>query len=767
MEDDFQIARRQFKPPTITAASDLWSVPYPSHGAAEPNRPAVRWWAVARRHRAAILVILLLCIVSSFVVTLLSAPVFKSKALLEVMAVNQEFLNNKDIDPNVSSVAPDAFVETQTKLLMSETVADRTATVLLPIASNVDDQGGIAKLRRWLHLAPTEPESPESIVGGMLRRTKVKAEGQSSLISVTVTGPSAKLVAAAANALAEQDIAELQEARWSSATKTGEFLTKQLDGMRIKLQKSENELQDYARRVGLVYTSDASHESVAQDKLRQIQQDLQKAETDSVDKQTQLELIDSGAPDSLPRVLDDGSLRANKDKVTDLRRQLAELRTTLTPNHYKVKQIESQIAELQAETIRERAAVVKRIQNDYRASSRRQALLSKAYDQQLALVSQQSALEVRYNMLKREVDANRDLYQAMLQKVREAGVLAALRASNMRIVDRAKVPSSPYQPNVVLNLGIGLLAGCMLSVLFILLRERSDQSIRTPGESVKFLDVPELATIPSGKFDIQGRLSAAMTRGDGSARGSFTAHSHLNLPASGKNKMSDLWGQGESLVAESFRSAVTSILLWSRRKGGHRMIVVTSAHAKAGKTTSVFNLGLRLAESGHRVLLIDGDLRRPILGPLFGLDGALGLGDILAEDFSMSVVQEMIRDTVFPGLFVLPGGAPRSNVAQLLHSPRLDALLKNVREDFAFVLIDSPPMIPMTDARLLGQHADGAILICRAGQTSMDQLMGVRNSLYLDGTDVIGTILNDWDARGEDPSYTKSYSRYYRPAESS
>jgi receptor protein-tyrosine kinase len=194
------------------------------------------------------------------------------------------------------------------------------------------------------------------------------------------------------------------------------------------------------------------------------------------------------------------------------------------------------------------------------------------------------------------------------------------------------------------------------------------------------------------------------------------------------------------------------------------MIVVTSAHAKAGKTTAVLNLGLRLAESGHRVLLIDGDLRRPTLGPIFGFDGTIGLSDILAEHFDIKLVKEIIRETAFPSLFLLAGGAPRRNVPHLLHSTGLDKLLRQLRSEFDFVLIDSPPVLPMTDARLLGQHADGVILICRSGQTSMDQLVSIRSSFQLDGTEVMGTILNDWDARGEDPAYVRSYGRYYKAA---
>jgi polysaccharide biosynthesis transport protein len=761
--------RKPISSGAVAARPELWKGPHHlGYVPAERTDDRTRYWAILRRHRTGVLIIFFLCILGSLVVTLLSAPVYGSKALLEVMAVNRDFMNNKDIDPNVSSTASDGYIATQTKLLMSDAVSDRVVTVLLPTASIIgyENDGGISKLRRWLHLAPPKPRSAESVVREMLSRIKVKPEGESSLISLTVYGPTPKLTADTANALAEQDIIELQEGRWTTATRTGEFLTRQIGELKNKLQTSEDQLQDYARKVGLVYTSDTSQSSVAEEKLRQIQQDLERAESDSADKQSQLELVKSTSPDTLPRVLDDGSLRADKEKITDLRRQLADLRTTLTPNHYKVKQVQSQIEELQTQAEQERITVVKRIENDYRAAARRLALLSDAYSKQLALVSQQSAQGVRYNMLKHEVDANRDMYQSMLQKVKEAGVIAALRETNIRIVDRAKPPSRPFRPNIAINVGIGVLTACMLALLFILLRERSNQSIRTPGESAKLLDVPELATIPSGKREIRAQLLLAAPKVDRNSAALETStgtRRHGSMSAPRGYRTAEVWVQNESLVAESFRSAVTSILLWGN-KGQNQIIVVTSAHSKAGKTTVVFNLGMSLAESGRRVLLIDGDLRRSMLGPIFGFNRASGLSNILAENFNTTTAKDLIRNTPCAGLFILPSGSPGPSAARLLHSARLPALVSQLRSEFDFILIDSAPTIPMADARLLAQHADGVILICRAGQTSVEQLVSIRKSFYQDGVAVIGTILNDWDARTEDPAYVQSYSRYYKAA---
>jgi succinoglycan biosynthesis transport protein ExoP len=211
------------------------------------------------------------------------------------------------------------------------------------------------------------------------------------------------------------------------------------------------------------------------------------------------------------------------------------------------------------------------------------------------------------------------------------------------------------------------------------------------------------------------------------------------------------------MMADAYRSAITSILL-SRVNGvAPRVLLVTSPRPKAGKTTTVANLGISLAEIGRRVLLIDGDLRCPRLGRLFGLQFASGLSDVLLDG---GTLESVIRLSTVPGLYVLPGGSEPGNISKLLHSATLDSLVQSARSEYDFVLIDTPPMVGMADARLLSRVADGVILISRAGETSPEQLGEARQRLVDDGTPVIGTILNGCDLRREDPAYVNSYNSY-------
>jgi succinoglycan biosynthesis transport protein ExoP len=371
--------------------------------------------------------------------------------------------------------------------------------------------------------------------------------------------------------------------------------------------------------------------------------------------------------------------------------------------------------------------------------------------------------EVRYNILKKEVDANRDLYQSMLQRVKQATIVSALKSNDVRVVSPATPPGGPYRPSLVLNMGLGLLIGLVFATCYILLAERADASLRTPGQSVRHLNVPELAVIPSARIGNSDRIPLTLRNlnGAAAAAASDSKNGSLSITAASVDKEMVQWCQDETMMADAYRSAITSILL-SRVNGiSPRVILITSPRPKAGKTTTVANLGISLAEIGRRVLLIDGDLRRPRLGKLFGLQFASGLSDALLDEGSGNItLDSVIKPSSVPGLYVLPGGSEPANISKLLHSAHLDNLVERARAEYDFVLIDSPPMMGMADARLLSRNADGVILICRSGETSPEQLTEAKERLAEDGTPVIGTILNGCDLRIEDPSYVNHYNSY-------
>jgi succinoglycan biosynthesis transport protein ExoP len=726
--------------------------------------PSVNYSALLRRHRAAIAIIIGSTLLLSVVYTLVAHKVYKSEVILEVTGINQDFMDSKQVDPNSNMTTGDQYIETQTKLLKSPPVVQKTAQILGPKvpAAIAGNQGIVGTVRSWVGspAAATTAEG-EGVIFDMLGDAKIKVDGTSDLISLTVLGPEPQLTADTANTLTEQFIEQAQDARGYSAGNTNKFLESQLADARKKLQDSENDLQEYARKTGIVIPNE-SQESVAADKLRQIQNDLAKAESDEAETKSQVETSKSAPAESMPQVLDDPTLRDNRARLADLRRQRADLSVTLTPANYKIQQLDAAIADLEAQSAHQRANIISRLHTQDSQTARRKALLTAAYNQQLGVVSDQSSKEVRYNILKKEVDANRDIYQSMLQRVKQASIVAALKSSDVRVVSPATPSSSPYRPSLPLNLSLGLLFGIAFTGCYILLRERNDASLRSPGQSVKHLNVPELAVIPSARIGNSERIPLTLRNLNGAGGSALESKNGLlSANSAAVDKEMVQWCQDETMMADAYRSAITSILL-SRVNGvSPRVILVTSPRPKAGKTTTVANLGISLAEIGRRVLLIDGDLRRPRLGKLFGLQFATGLSDaLLDEGRGTTTLDSVIRPSTVPGLYVLPGGSEPANISRLLHSTHLDSLIEMARAEYDFVLIDSPPMMGMADARLLSRNADGVILISRAGETSPEQLGEARERLADDGTPVIGTILNGCDLRIEDPAYVNHYNSY-------
>jgi polysaccharide biosynthesis transport protein len=731
------------------------------------NRPqpeaSINYSALLRRHRKPVAMILAGTILLAILYTLVAPKTYKSEAILEVMGQNQEFMNGKDVDPTASQVTGDEFIETQTKLLKSPPVLQNTAKLMGPSVPGAiaAAPGLIGKIRGSLGVAPaTTTEEGEAIVFDMLNGSKIKVDGASDLITLTMTGPTAKLTADAANTQIEQFIEHGQEVRMNSAGDTNKFLTSELEGAKKKLQSSEDDLQNYARQTGIVIPSD-SQESVAADKLRQIQSDLQKAETDEADTKAQVETSRNAPAEAMPQVLDDPTLRDDRSRLADLKRQLADLSVTLTPANYKIQQLNAQIADLEQQAAHQRANIIKRLGVQSSETTRRKQLLGNAYQQQLGVVSDQSAKEVRYNILKKEVDANREIYQSMLQRVKQASIVAALKSSDVRVVSPAQPAKSPYMPNLFLNLGLGLLVGLVFSTCYILLSERNDASLRSPGQSVKHLNVPELAVIPSARIGSGERIPLTLRNLNAAALVGDLKNGLLADKSAIVDKEMVQWCQDETMMADAYRSAITSILLTRINGVSPRVILITSPRPKAGKTTTVANLGISLAEIGRRVLLIDGDLRRPRLGKLFGLQFATGLSDALLDEGSGKIsLESVVRPSSVPGLYVLPGGSEPANISKLLHSTFLDSLVEQARAEYDFVLIDSPPMMGMADARLLSRNTDGVILISRAGETSPEQLGEAKERLADDGTPVIGTILNGCNLRVEDPAYVNHYNSY-------
>jgi len=400
--------------------------------------------------------------------------------------------------------------------------------------------------------------------------------------------------------------------------------------------------------------------------------------------------------------------------------------------------LQAQITDLENTLRRERTNIVNRIQNDYQAALKRERMLQTAYTQQMSRVSDLSRKAIYYGMLKREVDTNRQVYDQLLQRAKQVGVTGALQPNNVRVLDSADVPKKPIRPDPLRNGLIGLASGFVLAVGFVFAGEFINRSVRVPGESAFHLRVPELGVIPAkAAVSDQVLFPNVLTKSGAEAN----TKPKLELVT---------WQDRPSMLAEAYRNALTSILA-ANGKGRPKVILITSAGHAEGKSSTVSNLGIALAEISQRVLVIDADLRKPRLHDIFNLPNTWGLSDLLREKSSLRdcPVEALARKSEVDGLYVLPSGPGTVSITNLLYSSRMVELVDRVRNEFDITIIDTPPMSYLSDARVLGQLADAAILVIRSARTTRDEARAAKQRLVDDGIRVLGTILNAWEPKGK------------------
>jgi polysaccharide biosynthesis transport protein len=717
------------------------------------------YWQILFRHRTTLLGFALAGLFAAVVISVVQTPIYRVRTSLEVQSPN--FLEMKGVDQNESTgsyASPESYVETQVKLLQSESLLEHVIDKLKLHKDRPTRWRSIASYLRRLRGSsePSPLREKEELLRQIERNLTVRTSGSSRLLEVLYESPDPKLAAEFANTLVSEFIELSQEERWKAAQGTAEWLTNHLDQMKAQLETSETKLQEYARTSGLSVTSEK--ENPAENRLKELQDELSKGQADRIAKEAKFEEAQHKPADSLPETLDDPTMREYRQKLTELQRQHAELSATLMPEHYKVQRVQAQINELKSEIRKERSNVLRRIGNEYAAALRRERLISEAHANQEKVVADQSSKAIHYDTLKRDVDSNRRLYEVMLQRVKEASLATAMRDSNVLVVDRASPPLRPYRPSLPMNSAIGLFSGIFLGFGFILFRERIDRRISAPGDAQVCLDVPELGVIPFDQSNVPvpilNRLHAS--RPVASLPEKASEFSRDDCPELAT------WKRKPSLIAECARTTLTSILLPSQDRDAPRVIVLTSPLPGDGKTTVGCNLTIAMAEIGRKVLLVDGDRRRPRLHKVFGVPNNWGLSDVLCADIALETAPlwQLARETKVSGLSLLPGGSCGVTPSKLFYSPRMGTLLERLRKEFDMVMIDAPPMIHLADARVLGRLADGVILVVRAGQTTTESALFARQRFAEDGTRVLGTVLNSWDPKTSPHYGSGSYAHY-------
>jgi capsular exopolysaccharide synthesis family protein len=508
------------------------------------------------------------------------------------------------------------------------------------------------------------------------------------------------------------------------------------------VQKAEDARIAYERQ-NQIWTLD-DKQNITSQRLSDINKQLTDAQSERMKKESLYQFAKSGNLDAVPQVQNNAALADLMKKRSDASSQYADALSQYGPNFPKVQRLQAQLKEFDQSIEKEKKNILDVLESDYREARQRETLLTQALDQQKAETNQMAGKLVEYNILKREAEANKTLYEGLMTKLKETAISQGLRSSNIRVVDPAMIPSTPARPAKARNLALGFLVGLVGGIGLALLREYLDNTVKTPDDIETLARLPSLAVVPqfagSNGYDKKHRLLQG-----------FAANGH--------EKRIELVAQHlpKSQMSEAFRALRTSILL-SQADHPPQVILVTSALPREGKTTAAANLAVTLAQLGDRTVLVDADLRKPGIGRLLNLGSGkyAGLSSYLAGVSSLDLVT--VPHPVIPNLAAIPTGPLPPNPADLLSSHRFADAITELRTKYKFIVIDSPPVMAATDAVILSVQTDGVLLVVRSGATPKEAFTRTRDLLSSVKCRILGVVLNAVDSSA--PSYYYSY-RYY------
>lgn len=722
-------------------ATDLARVEKPADGAAKLRAS----WRVIRKRQWSALLTLMAIFAAVTIWTVRQKPMYEAKGLLEIEQESPNIVTVQDLF-QIENITND-YVETQYKILQSDSLARKVIEQLhLDQREEFNSAHGIANLYSKFASAPegrkafvTDAVREQRVLRAFENRLMVEPVQRSRLVRITFDSENPRLAASVVNTLAASYIQNDLQVHWDAAQKASAWLGEQLDALKVKLQKSEDDLQQYASANGLLYLAgdNGATESIVDQRLRELQDELTHAQADRYAKEAIFRLSESGDYNALPGVFDNKVTQDLMDRLGDLERQYAAMAPDFKPDYPKMKQLQSEINRTEQFLQQQREEAERHVADEYFAAVHREDLVQKAFDEEEKDESIAAQKSVQYNILKRDVDTNKQLYEGLLQRLKEAGVSSALRASNIRVVDAAVPPASPVKPRVTVNLAFGLLLGLAGGAGLAFVQERIDNTLKSSDDIEHFLHIPVLGVIPFADADGQRK------------RPRFGSHFARTAPTrlldaqqnGGKRLRADGKLQDQSEFRESFRDLRTSLLLAGVGRPP-RSLAFISAEAAEGKTTVCCNLAVSLAHLGKRVLVIDADIRRPGIEGFFELGGSAGLVNYLAGEGEW---RNFVQMTNVKGLDCVICGPEPPDPGELLSSERMEALVKDAMNHYNFVLLDSPPLLNLTDGRIVARTAEGTVLVVKGGATSREHVQRAQACMADVGARVIGAVLNGID----------------------
>jgi capsular exopolysaccharide synthesis family protein len=693
------------------------------------------FWHILVKRVATIITATVVVSVLTAIYSFKMQPIYKATANIEVETNYPQLQTLSE----VYRQAPQedySFLTTQIQVLQSDSLAWTTM-----------EQLGLDRVEpQSSSLSNASGQSPAQIAGA--RKTALIAEFKdglnveplkdSRILSVSYQSGNPELAANAANQLVNNYIESNFQERSDFTGRASRGMETQLQELKAKMEKSQEALVTYERQ-NLIVNMGGDKGTINDQRLEQLNKDFGTAESDLIQKQSLYELAKANEA-QVGIIVQNEVLQHLEERYSDLKASYQDALGQYGPNFPKVIRLHDQMTQMQTLMENARKQAIAKVHNDYLAALSREKLLGDALAREKTEVGALNQRMIEHNIMKREFEINQQLYESLLQRLKDATLAASLQVTNVQIIDPASIPVHPISPNRKRNITAGLLVGLILGITLAFVQEALDSSVRTTEEAERIVNAPALAVIPA--------------ESNGSKRKQLAGGRTLS-PVGPTGVGLAVLKHPSSPLSESFRSLRTSVLL-STAPRPPQTLLVTSAQAGEGKTSVASNLAMSFAQRGGPVLIVDADLRRPAVAKTLGVSNEKGLSSFLTGAHSLDDV--LIQYEPVPNLWVLPAGPRPPDPAELLSSHMMEGTLKDLMKRFVHIVIDSPPLLLVTDAVVLSAMVDGVILVVASGTTARGALARAHRILENAGSRVLGMVLNKVDMR-----FDTYYGTYYGP----
>ncbi len=696
------------------------------------------YWNVLMRRKRTILAALAITVVTAVLVTFLSTPIFRATLLLQIDREQGKVLEYQSVTAEESVNAKD-FYQTQYELLQSRSLAGRiidqlglrtSGTLAQPEESSFFGES-VHTLKAWLAggASDGEDELEPDLERLFLENLSISPVKNSRLVRINYDSPDPKEAATIANAIAENFISTNLERRYKASSYAKTFLEEQTEQVLANLEDSERSLVAYARERGIINLDDKLE--ILMLKLKGMSSELIRAESERILAEAEYqEMVEEGRASTV-NVLESPVIQKLKERNAELETDYQEKLKIFKPGYPKMQQLQRQIAEIAREISAESGFIANSVKTNFESKVRREAKLQMRIGEIREEILSLQDRSTDYQTLKREVDTNRELYDGLLQRMKEVGVAAGIGTNNISVIDNAMVPNKKFKPSLTKNLAIAVAIGLFGGILLAFLFETLDDTMKSSDEVEKRVGAPVLGVVP------------LVEASDGAIEGMDLALLAFRDP--------------KSALAEAYRSLRTS-LIFATSEGAPKVMHFTSSSPSEGKTTSATSTAITFAQTGSKVLLIDADLRNPSLHQAFFLPNSEGLTNYLVGDAEPSKIAQATQVT---RLFAITSGPLPPNPVELLSSAKMLDLLSLAKERFDYVIIDGPPVIGLADALVLANLAKATLFVVEAGGTRAGALDASVKRLRAANARILGTLLSKFGRAGSGYGYDYHYTYAY------